>query len=105
MAQAKEPPKSKASTEKTDEPPEVIRYCSFCGRPSSELRRLIAGPPPANSFICDECIEVCISVLYQDSPKYWQDRFLQIMANPQDLRIKPPENEQKQAKTNKGKES
>ena len=34
--------------------------CSFCGKPQSEARRLIAGP---GVFICDECIELCNSIL------------------------------------------
>ncbi|HEX3016510.1 MAG TPA: ATP-dependent Clp protease ATP-binding subunit ClpX [Caproicibacter sp.] len=34
--------------------------CSFCGKPQSEARRLIAGP---GVFICDECIELCMSIL------------------------------------------
>ncbi len=34
--------------------------CSFCGKPQSEVRRLIAGP---GVFICDECIELCMSIL------------------------------------------
>ena len=34
--------------------------CSFCGKPQSEARRLIAGP---GVFICDECVELCMSIL------------------------------------------
>lgn len=34
--------------------------CSFCGKTQSEARRLIAGP---GVFICDECIELCMSIL------------------------------------------
>ena len=34
--------------------------CSFCGRSDSEVDRLIAGN---GVFICDECIEVCHSLL------------------------------------------
>ena len=30
--------------------------CSFCGRTSEEVRKLVAGP---NVYICDECVEVC----------------------------------------------
>ena len=29
--------------------------CSFCGKPQSHTRRLIAGP---GVFICDECVEM-----------------------------------------------
>ncbi|HEX2985525.1 MAG TPA: ATP-dependent Clp protease ATP-binding subunit ClpX [Caproiciproducens sp.] len=34
--------------------------CSFCGKPQNEARRLIAGP---GVYICDECIELCMSIL------------------------------------------
>ena len=34
--------------------------CSFCGKPQSRVRKLIAGP---NVYICDECIGVCTSIL------------------------------------------
>lgn len=34
--------------------------CSFCGKPQSEVKRLIAGP---GVFICDECVELCMSIL------------------------------------------
>ena len=34
--------------------------CSFCGKSQNVVRKLIAGP---GVFICDECINVCISIL------------------------------------------
>lgn len=34
--------------------------CSFCGKPQSEVRRLIAGP---GVYICDSCVELCKSIL------------------------------------------
>jgi ATP-dependent Clp protease ATP-binding subunit ClpX len=37
--------------------------CSFCGKPQSEVRKLIAGP---NVYICDECIEICQSILEEE---------------------------------------
>ena len=38
--------------------------CSFCGKPQSEARRLIAGP---GVYICDECIELCMSILEDEN--------------------------------------
>lgn len=35
-------------------------HCSFCGKPQSAVRRLVAGP---GVYICDECIEMCHSLL------------------------------------------
>lgn len=34
--------------------------CSFCGKPQSQVKRLIAGP---DVFICDECIELCTNII------------------------------------------
>lgn len=39
--------------------------CSFCGKPQSQVRRLVAGP---DVYICDECIELCQDVVKQDLP-------------------------------------
>ncbi len=37
--------------------------CSFCGKPQSQVHKLIAGP---NVYICDECIEICQSILDEE---------------------------------------
>ena len=37
--------------------------CSFCGKPHSEVHKLIAGP---NVYICNECIEICQSILDEE---------------------------------------
>ena len=34
--------------------------CSFCGKSQSEVKKLIAG---RGVYICDECIQVCISIV------------------------------------------
>jgi ATP-dependent Clp protease ATP-binding subunit ClpX len=36
--------------------------CSFCGKTQAEVKRLIASPS-GDSFICDECIEVCKEII------------------------------------------
>ena len=33
------------------------RFCSFCGKGESQVKRMIAGPNGLN--ICDECVEIC----------------------------------------------
>ena len=40
-------------------------YCSFCGKPQDAVKKLIANPD-GNSFICNECIEVCKDILNED---------------------------------------
>ncbi len=37
--------------------------CSFCGKTSDEVNRLIAGP---NVFICDECIKLCNDIIDEE---------------------------------------
>ena len=34
--------------------------CSFCGKPQSQVARLVAGP---GVYICDECIHICMDIL------------------------------------------
>ena len=34
--------------------------CSFCGKPQSQVARLVAGP---DVYICDECIAICLDIL------------------------------------------
>ena len=38
-------------------------YCSFCGKKESEVKRIISGN---NTFICNECIELCNGILADD---------------------------------------
>lgn len=40
--------------------------CSFCGRGSSEVEKLVAGPAGTN--ICDECIEACNDIIFEEMP-------------------------------------
>jgi len=39
--------------------------CSFCAKPARDVRKLITGPPGVG--ICNECIELCVEVLEEDS--------------------------------------
>ena len=38
-------------------------YCSFCGKPQDSVRKIIAGP---GVYICDECIDLCSSIIEQE---------------------------------------
>ena len=38
--------------------------CSFCGKPQSQARKLIAGP--AGVYICDECVDICADILEEE---------------------------------------
>lgn len=37
--------------------------CSFCGKHSDQVRRIIAGP---GAYICNECVQLCVSILDDD---------------------------------------
>ena len=39
--------------------------CSFCGKPQNQAKRLIANPN-GDSFICDECVEICKEIMKED---------------------------------------
>ena len=39
--------------------------CSFCGKPQSQVKRLIAGPD--HVFICDECVDLCDQIIADES--------------------------------------
>ena len=42
----------------TDQP--AIAACSFCLKPNTEVRRLVAGP---GVFICDGCVALCAELV------------------------------------------
>jgi len=37
--------------------------CSFCGKPQSQVRRLVAG---SGVYICDECVNLCLDIINDD---------------------------------------
>lgn len=41
--------------------PEV--FCSFCGKPQEQVKRIIAGP---DVYICNECIELCNEIIKEE---------------------------------------
>ena len=46
--------------------------CSFCGKPQSQVNRLIAGN---GSYICDECVRLCMGIIDEDyDPQSYQKR-------------------------------
>jgi ATP-dependent Clp protease ATP-binding subunit ClpX len=42
---------------------ENIIYCSFCGKSSEEVNKLIAGP---SVHICDECVDLCNDIIEEE---------------------------------------
>ncbi|MBO3752308.1 ClpX C4-type zinc finger protein [Streptosporangiaceae bacterium NEAU-GS5] len=41
----------------------IMAHCSFCGKPSTEVTKMIAGP---GSFICNYCVDLCNDILTQE---------------------------------------
>jgi len=44
--------------------------CSFCGKPQEDALVLIAGP--SNTFICDECVEKCHSIVREQKTESYE---------------------------------
>ena len=38
----------------------VIANCSFCGKPNTEVDKLVGGP---GVYICDQCVSLCATIL------------------------------------------
>lgn len=49
--------------------------CSFCGKDSSQVERLIAGP---DVYICNECVALCQQIIDFDSKENTEDDFTEI---------------------------
>ncbi len=42
-----------------------VEKCTFCGKSRHLVESLIAGPP--HIYICNECVELCNSILAEES--------------------------------------
>lgn len=54
--------KDKAHKEETEQPKDVV-YCSFCGRPNTEVVKMVQGP---GVNICSECTMIAVQYLILD---------------------------------------
>jgi len=59
-----------------------VKVCSFCGKGSDLVKRLIAGP---GVYICDECIDVCKKILDEESD-VMTDEFLDEVPLPKEIK-------------------
>lgn len=41
--------------------------CSFCGKPHTDVVKLIAGP---GIYICDDCVVICCEILAKEMPDW-----------------------------------
>ena len=58
-------------------------HCNFCGKSQKEVKKLIAGP---GVYICDECIELCNDIIYEDSLKTSAKSVLDNVPKPQEIK-------------------
>jgi ATP-dependent Clp protease ATP-binding subunit ClpX len=58
-------------------------HCSFCGKSQKEVKKLIAGP---GVYICDECIELCNDIIYEDSVKSTTTASLDNVPKPHEIK-------------------
>ncbi|WP_037572804.1 ATP-dependent Clp protease ATP-binding subunit ClpX [Spirochaeta cellobiosiphila] len=59
-----------------------VKVCSFCGKGSDLVKRLIAGP---GVYICDECIDVCKKILDEEGDVL-DDEFLDEVPLPKEIK-------------------
>lgn len=58
--------------------------CNFCGKSQKEVKKLIAGP---GVYICDECIELCNDIIYEDSVKTVSKTATDNVPKPHEIKI------------------
>ena len=59
-------------------------HCNFCGKSQKEVKKLIAGP---GVYICDECIELCNDIIFEDSLKTTSKASLDNVPKPHEIKI------------------
>ena len=67
---------------KSSDKPQFPQRCSFCGKPSGQVRRLFSGH---ESFICDECVEICHDLI-QNAPDIEQPSEITDLPTPADIK-------------------
>ncbi len=62
--------------------------CSFCGKSQGQVRKLIAGSN--NTYICDECVELCTEILEEEFASDRQDEMEELnsltLPKPRDIK-------------------
>lgn len=58
-------------------------HCNFCGKSQKEVKKLIAGP---GVYICDECIELCNDIIFEDQLKSTNKASLDNVPRPHEIK-------------------
>lgn len=61
-------------------------YCSFCGRPISDIKSIIANPE-GTSFICKDCVMLCKNLLDEANKPKSEERIIDL-PKPQEIKKK-----------------
>lgn len=57
--------------------------CSFCGKPKTEIKTLIAGP---NQYICNECIDLCHNIIHEVKSKVDNTDYASVTVTPEEIK-------------------
>jgi ATP-dependent Clp protease ATP-binding subunit ClpX len=57
--------------------------CSFCGKPESQVKKLVAGP---GVYICDECIDLCNEIVSESPDKGGMAEILTELPKPYEIK-------------------
>lgn len=57
--------------------------CNFCGKSQKEVKKLIAGP---GCYICDECIDLCNNIIFEDSLKNSKKTYSDNVPKPDEIK-------------------
>jgi hypothetical protein len=51
--------------EATEQEPRPAIRCTFCQKPTSAVKKMVAGP---GIFICNECVDLCVEIINSEPP-------------------------------------
>lgn len=57
--------------------------CSFCGKPKTEIKTLIAGP---NNYICNECVDLCHEIIHEIKSDVKNTDYASITTTPEEIK-------------------
>ncbi len=65
---------------------EKEQVCSFCGKPKERTKHLIAGP--GGFYICDECVELCCQMIFDEESKKKEVKSTNNLLKPREIKQK-----------------
>ena len=65
--------------------PDIDCKCSFCGKSQRDAKKMIASPE-GDSFICDECVEICKEIITDITKKSVYEKIE--LPSPQEIKQK-----------------